>query len=97
MAALPESGTDRLVVVALGADESFVVDHERQLRERARSRPEDLPGPVPDVEERLVARAEQLLGLLLVEADRTSCVGAHLGVGDHALEAPRSRALVRRW
>ena len=40
------------------------------------------------VERRLVARAEQVVGLLLVQADRAADVGADLGVGDDAVVRP---------
>ena len=40
------------------------------------------------VEGRLVARAEQVVGLLLVQADRAADVGADLGVGDDAVVGP---------
>ena len=64
------------------------VDRDGQLGQRAGGGPELRDGPGVDVEDRLVARAHQLLGLLLVEADRAAEVGAHLRVGHVALDAP---------
>ena len=48
--------------------------------------------PLRDLERRLVARAEQALDRLLVQADRAAGVRADLRVGDVARRAPRSRA-----
>ena len=65
------------------------VHREGQLGQRAGGGAELRDGTGVDVEDRLVARAHQLLGLLLVEADRAAEVGAQLGVGHVALDAPR--------
>ena len=67
---------------------ALVVDHDRQLRQRARGRAEEHLAVVGQVEGRLVARAEQLVGLLLPEADRAADVGADLGVAEDPVDAP---------
>src|SRR3954469_24277107 len=73
----------------LGRDEiTRGVDGDLQLRQRALGRAEDdvhVPG---GVEGRLVARAEQVVGLLLVQPHGASDVGTDLGVGDDPLVAP---------
>ena len=51
-------------------------------------RAEDRPGLVGDEELRLVARAEQAVGLLLVEAGRAAGVGADLRVRHEVLHMP---------
>ena len=59
-----------------------------QLRQRSVGRAEDHLAVVGHVERRLVAGAEQVVRLLLVQADRAADVGADLGVGHDALVAP---------
>ena len=67
---------------------ALVVDGDRQLRQRTGGRAEDDRGAVGDVELRLVAGAQQVVGLLLVQGDGASDVRAHLGVGDDAVVRP---------
>ena len=59
--ALPEAGTDGLVVVALAPQVAARVDVERQLGQRPRGGAELGHGAVAHVEHRLVARADQQL------------------------------------
>ena len=87
--AVPEAGTDGLGRSRPAARSmAVVVDHERELRERARRRAEHRAGAVEHLERRLVARAQQPLELLLVEADGTAGVRAHLRVRDVPLRRP---------
>ena len=51
-------------------------------------RPEQHLAVVGEVERGLVTRAEQLVGLLLVQVDRAADVGADLGVAEYAVDAP---------
>src|SRR3546814_12535751 len=70
------------------------VNHlHRQLGKSARCRTEHDPAAVGEVERRLVARAEQVVRLPLVERDRATHVGADLGVGHDALDGPVLAAL----
>ena len=72
-----------------GGDEvSRVVDGDLELRQGPLGRAEDDGAVLGEVEGRLVARAEQVVRLLLVQADRAAHVGADLGVGDDAVDAP---------
>ena len=64
--------------VALGDDVALGINGDRQLRQRTRRWPEDHLSGVPEVEGGLVARAQQVVGLLLPEADRAADVGADL-------------------
>ena len=74
---------------ALGGDEvARVVDGDLELRQRPLGRAEDDGAVLGEVEGRLVARAEQVVRLLLVQADRAAHVGADLGVGDDTVDAP---------
>src|SRR4051794_34923479 len=73
--ALPVAGSDGFLEVALCHEVALVVDHERQLGEWASGRAEDHLGGVGQVERRLVARAQQVVGLALVERDRAAHVG----------------------
>ena len=84
----PVARPHRLVEPGPGSEVPLPVDVEGQLGQRAGRRAELRDGAVPDVEHRLVARADQQLQLLLVEAHRAAEVGAHLGVGDVARRAP---------
>ena len=54
---------------------------------RAR-RPEDHLSGVPEVEGGLVTRAQQVVGLLLPQADRAADVGADLGVAKDPADIP---------
>ena len=66
----------------LGPQEPLVVNIDRQDRQRTGGRPEQHVTPVSGVERRLVARAQEVVPLRLVEAHRAAGVGADLGVGD---------------
>src|SRR3954452_3185107 len=85
---VPEAGTHRTGEVSARDQIAAAVDRERQLRERARRRSEDGTRTVEHVERRLVTRAQQQARGRLVQADRTTDVGAELGVGDDALDRP---------
>src|SRR5581483_7694002 len=69
-------------------DEISVLDREWELGERAERGTEHDLGAVQHVEGRLVARAQQLVRLRLVEPDGTSRVRAHLRVRDEAVRRP---------
>src|SRR4029079_12160845 len=68
--ALPEAGSDGFLEVALGREIPLLIHHERQLRQRAGGRAEDHVGRIGQVELRLVARAQQVMRLALVQGDR---------------------------
>src|SRR3954453_6281259 len=70
--ALPVAGSDRFLEVALSHQVAVVVHHKRQLGERTSGRTEHHLRGVGEVERRLVARAEHVVGLLLVQRDRTA-------------------------
>src|SRR6202035_2662835 len=67
--ALPEARADRLREVACGRGEARRVQHEPQLPQRRGRRAEDHVGPVRRVERRLVARAEDVVGVVAVLSD----------------------------
>src|SRR5947209_2771140 len=77
---LPEARAHRRCVGLLHHEVSLRVNVELHLRQPARGGTEDDVGVIRHVEGRLVARAEQVVGLLLVKADRAAGVGADLGV-----------------
>src|SRR4051812_26834341 len=79
---LPEVGSDGVLVVGLCHEEALIVHAERQHRQPAAGRSEDRLGVVGEVELRLVARAEQAVRLLLVQAGGAAGVGADLGIRD---------------
>src|SRR3954447_7065247 len=64
--ALPVAGSYGFLEVALRDEVAVVVHHQRQLRQRAGGRAEDHLRCVGQVERRLVARAQQVVGLALV-------------------------------
>src|SRR5690349_11468938 len=86
--ALPEARAHRFGEALGGHEIPGGVDGDLQLRQRALGRAEDDVHVPRGIEGRLVAGAEQVMGLLLVEAHRTADVGADLGVGDDPLVAP---------
>src|SRR3954447_7830622 len=86
--ALPVARSDRFLEVALRHEVALVVHHQRQLGERPAGGPEDVLRRVGQVERRLVARAEQVVGLLLVQRDRAADVGADLGVAEDPVDGP---------
>ena len=92
---LPETRADRLVEVALRDQVSPRVRGDRQLRQRPRGRAEEHRGAARRVERRLVARAEDVVGGLLVERRRAADVGADLGVGRRC-RRPSSSSYRRR-
>ena len=95
--ALPVARADGLVEVVLRDEVALVVDGDRQLGQRALRRAEDDLRTVGDVERRLVARAQEVVRLLLVERDGAADVRADLRVGDDAVVGPglaRSGALL---
>ena len=86
--ALPEAWPDGFGEVALRHEVPLVVHLDGQLREVAGGRAEDDLAVVGEVEGRLVARAEQVVGGPLVQRDRAAHVRADLGVADDALDRP---------
>ena len=64
------------------------------MRQRAGGRPEHDDTGVAQVEGGLVTRAEQVVGLLLVQAHRTAHVGADLRVGHDPRDGSRAAGLV---
>ena len=87
-ATLPEARADRFLERSGGDEVALVVDGDLQLRQGPLGRAEDDLAVLRHVEGRLVARAEQVVRLLLVEPDRTTDVGADLGVRNDAVVAP---------
>src|SRR5215212_5608287 len=85
---LPEARAHRFGEIAPGHKIPLVVDHDGQLGERTGGRTEDHLAGVREIERRLVARAEQVVGGALVEGDRTAHVGADLGIGHDAGDRP---------
>src|SRR3954447_21723451 len=79
---LPEARAHGHVVRLLRDEVTVGVDIELHLRQAARGRAEDDVRVVGHVERRLVARAQQVMRLLLVQADRAAGVRADLRVGD---------------
>src|SRR4249919_156295 len=73
---------------ALGDDVALGVNRDRQLRQRTIRWPEDHLSGVPEVEGGLVAGAQQVVGLLLPQADRAADVGADLGVAKNPADIP---------
>ena len=86
--ALPEARTDGFGEVAACDEVALSVDGDRQLRQGTGGGPEDDRGAVRDVELRLVARAQEVVRLLLVQCDGAADVRADLGVGDDAVVRP---------
>src|SRR3546814_19661649 len=66
--------------VAVRDQIAVLVDGNRQLRQRTCGRTEDRPGEVQRIELRLVERAQNAVGLLLVERGRAAQVRADLRV-----------------
>ena len=81
-------GTDRRLEVAARDQVAVGVQAERQLRQRVRRGPLDRLGAAEHVEDRVVARAEQLPVGVGVQPDRAAGVGAQLGVGHHPVNHP---------
>src|SRR5688572_8562160 len=73
-ASAPEARADRLREVAESDDVSAFVHLDGKTGERTRCRSRVGLGVLKDLEDRLVARAEQLLSCCLVETHRTSRV-----------------------
>src|SRR3954471_14595784 len=85
---LPVARAHRHVVGLLHDEVTLGVDIDLHLRQATCRRSEDDVGVVGHVERRLVARAQQMVRLLLVQADRTACVRADLGVRDVVVLRP---------
>ena len=83
--ALPEARADGFGEVALRDEVTLVIHLDGQLRQRAGRGAEDDLRAVRDVELRLVARAQQVVRLLLVEGHGAADVCAHLRVGHDAV------------
>src|SRR3954469_15208091 len=79
---LPEARAHRHVVRLLRDEVAVGVDVELHLRQPAGGRTEDDIRVVGHVERRLVAWTQQVMCLLLVQADRAAGVRADLRVGD---------------
>src|ERR1700724_3485399 len=88
LSTVPEAGADRLGVVAPGDEVALAVDVQRELREGGRRGAARRLCPVQHVEDRLVAGAEQLVGVGPVEPHRTPGMGADLGERDHVVGRP---------
>src|SRR5690242_9882984 len=95
-ASLPETRPDGFGEVAYCCQVSLVVNGDLELRQRPGGGPEEHAAAVRQVEGRLVARAEQVVGGALVERDRATHVGADLGVADDAVDRPVLAALAGR-
>src|SRR5690242_12673406 len=85
---LPVTWSYRFFEVAGGDQVALIVNCDGQLGERAACRAEDNLAFLGQVEGRLVARAQQVVRLLLIEGNRATDVGADLGVGNDAVVAP---------
>src|SRR3954451_7063547 len=85
---LPEARAYWFVEAAASDEVALIVDRDRKLRQGTRCGPEDDRSAVGHVELRLVAGAQQVVRLLLVQGDGAPDVGAHLGVGDDAVVGP---------
>src|SRR3954468_9689967 len=85
---LPVARADGLVEVALRDQVALVIDGDRQLRQGPLRRSEHDLRSVRHVEGRLVARAQEVVGLLLVQRDRTSYVSTDLRVCDDPVIGP---------
>src|SRR4051812_40179442 len=85
---LPEARANRFMEIALGDQVALAVHGDRQLRQRSGCRAEDDLAFMRQVEGGLVAGAEQVVGLLLVQCHRAADVRADLGVGNDAVVAP---------
>src|SRR6266511_3127212 len=75
---LPEGRADGLAEIALGYKVPFLVHVDVEQREGTRRGPEDRLGVPRHVELRLVARAQDVVGLVLVQRDRAADVRADL-------------------
>src|SRR5699024_8319231 len=91
---VPEAGTDRFGEVTGGDEVPLVVHLDRELGERAVRRAEDHLGAVGDVEGGLVARAEHVMSLLLVQRNGAAHMRADLREGEHAVHTHRHALLV---
>src|SRR5579871_1055283 len=87
----PKDRSDWSREVAPRPEEPLLIDLEGKLRERSASRPEDDLCAIEHIEARLMARAQQLVGSGLVEANWAARVGAHLREGNEAIGRPVSR------
>src|SRR6478735_4600804 len=77
-----------------GSDEvALVINCDGQLGERTAGGAEDHLALLGEVEGGLVARAQQVVRLLLVEGNRAADVGADLRVGNEAVVTPLFAAL----
>src|SRR6478672_13244725 len=87
-ATLPETRAHGHVIGLLHDEVTLGVDIDLHLRQASCRRAEDDVGVVGHVERRLVAQAQQVVRLLLVEADRAARVRADLRVGDVVVLGP---------
>src|SRR3954464_14390479 len=87
-ATLPVTRAHRHVVGLLHDEVTLGVDIDLHLRQATCRRAEDDVGVVGHVERRLVARAQQVVRLLLVQADRAPRMCADLGVRDVVVLRP---------
>src|SRR5690606_9734885 len=85
---LPEARADGLLEVAARDQVAFLVDGDGQLRQRTLGGAEHDGCLTCDVELRLVAGAQQVMGVLLIERDRAPDVRADLRVRDDPAEVP---------
>ena len=87
----PRSSVPRVRRSRLGDQVPLVVDRQRKLRQRAGGRAEDDLGGVGEVEGRLVAGAEHVVGGRSFSEIGQPDVGADLRVADDAVDGPVSR------
>src|SRR4029079_11435907 len=84
----PVARADWFGEVTLGRQVALAVHHDGQLGQGTGGGAEDHLAIVRQVERRLVARAEQVVGLLLPQGDRAADVGADLREAEDAVDAP---------
>src|SRR4028119_2411857 len=88
LASFPITWSNGLLEVAHRDQEAFVVDTEMKLWKPTCCRSEDDLPVLGPAEGRLGTRAPQVVGLLLIEADRTAHVSTDLGVAQDPVDSP---------
>src|SRR5215472_18782784 len=74
--------------IAQRDQEALRVHADGQLRKSPGRRTEYNPGSVRSVKSRLVARAQDVMGGLLIESRRATNVRTDLGIGDDVVDRP---------
>src|SRR5699024_7599906 len=85
--AFPVNGPNWFMEVTLCNQVTFVIDSNWQLWQRVRSRPKDDFAFLGQVEGGLVAKAQQVVGVLFVKRNWGINFNANLGVSSHAIHA----------